>query len=253
MNLGKKELVSGIDLIICWPNSMDYPVWRAFILKHQELFGKIFIVFTNTNAGIDYSHFVQEALKGDRFEFLYPEDPRGDEDWRDNAINLALDQSTANWIWFTEQDLLVTGPQFWQIIALSMTKYDVIGYKEGQRLHPANLWVKREFINKTPRFFGIVPDQLDHFGKFFFSLRHTGADMQILKYTGGEAATDIFYHMNGLSHNLSLIQRGERPVYKEDEFANYLMLSLQVEPLDPRYKEMAEAYLKEYQGDENTD
>lgn len=235
---------SHIDVIISWPKSMDYPLWRDFIVNHLEHFNQIFIVFTETHAGIDYSHFIQDSLKGhSQFTFIYPEDPRGSEDWRNKAVNAALDESTATWVWFTEQDLFVTSPSFWLILASRMRQYDVIGYKEGNRMHPANMLVKREFINKTKRDFGIVPDELDHFGRFYFQLRHTGANIHTLKYDpNGDSNT--FYHMNGLSHNLSLIQRGEPPVYKLKEFDDYVRMTLTITDLDPRYKEMCEKYLE---------
>lgn len=242
----KPTLKSGVDLIISWPKSMDYPVWRAFILKHYELFGKIFIVFTETNTDPDYSKFVEMALDKENFVFIYPGPLEPGQDWRDQAVNLALEKSTANWVWFTEQDFMVLTPAFWAIVSLAMTRSDAIGYKEGQRLHPANLWVKREFINKTKKFFGVIPDKLDHFGRFYTELRLSGATIHQMKYEGGNNVHDTFYHMNGLSSNLSLIQRGELPNYKEDEFADYLKLSLQVNPMDFTYRRMVIDYLKEY-------
>jgi hypothetical protein len=238
-----QQFKSSIDVIVSWPNSMDYPLWREFIVRHKSLFNRIFIVFTETNTGIDYTDFVKSALDYPEFCFIYPEPIKAGEDWRDKAVNRALDESTANWVWFTEQDCLPISPSFWPIVALGMARFDALGYKEGQRMHPSNLWVKREFINKTPRDFSIKPNELDHFGKFYFSLRFSGAKIHTFKYQGGTDNHDTFFHMNGLSHNLSLIQRGEPPVYKEDQFSDYVRMSLEIEPLDPRYKEMCEKYL----------
>lgn len=234
---------SHIDLIISWPKTMDYPLWRYFILEHLEYFNKIFVVFTETNAGLDYSDFIKTALPGDQFEFITPPALESNQDWRNQAVNAALDKSIATWVWFTEQDLFILSPGFWSIVALRMTSYDVIGYKEGgSRIHPANMFVKREFINKTSRDFGIVPDKLDHFGRFFWQLRHSGAKIHAMKYDA-DANSGTFYHMNGLSHNLSLVQRGEEPNHQVDEFREYLAMSLQVDPQDDRYKTMVEAYL----------
>lgn len=237
---------SDVDVIICWPKSMDYPLWRDFILNHKHYFNKIFIVFTETHAGIDYSAFVQGALDDKKqFVFIWPRPLISGEDWRSVAVNEALDLSTSNWVWFTEQDLFILAPSFWPIIRLRMQSHDVIGYKEGNRIHPANMWVKREFINKTKRDFGVVPDQMDHFGRFYFNLRHAGANVHFLKYQ--EQRENTFYHMNGLSHNLSLIQRGEDPVYKVDEFNDYIKMSLKVEPQDDRYQLMCGEYLRKLQ------
>lgn len=234
---------SNIDLIISWPKSMDYPLWRVFITQHREFFKNIIIVFTETHAGVDYSDFVKSSLTGEEFIFIDSPAVQGDEDWRDLAVNLALEKSTAHWVWFTEQDLLVLDPRFWSMIALWMLSYDVIGYKEGQRFHPSNMFVKREFINKTRRYFGIVPDKSDHFASFYFDLRQSGAKIRNIKYYGDQHR-DTFYHMTGLSHNLSLIQRGEMPVSKVEEFNEYLSLSIAVDSVDPRYKQMVEDYFR---------
>jgi hypothetical protein len=235
---------SSIDVIVCWPNSIDFPLWRKFIKEHLDFFNKVIIAFTETNSGIDYTQFVQEALleecvNGDKFVFLFPETGPG-EDWRNVAVNAALEESNASWVWFTEQDLFVLSPSFWSIMALRALEYDAIGYKEGSRVHPACLFVKREFINKTGRNFGIVEGKLDHFGRFYFDLRHVGAKICTLKYNDQGEGT--FYHMNGLSHNLSLIQRGEDPNHKVGDFIEYLKLSLLIQPQDPRYKKMCDDY-----------
>lgn len=235
---------SDVDVIISWPKSMDYPLWREFIKVHAPMyFNRVFIVFTETNLGIDYSDFIQHDLVGDQFCFMYPEPIQDREDWRNQAVNMALDESKANWVWFTEQDLFITAPSFWPIIRLALQKYDVIGYKDGPtRLHPSNLWVKRAVINKTNRDFGIVPDRLDHFARFFTQVRLSGA---LIKHIKEQQDGGHFYHMNGLSSNLSLIQKGEKPNYKEDEFKEYIRLSLQAPVQDERYQKMCEDYLNE--------
>lgn len=233
---------SDVDVIICWPKSMDYPLWRDFIMHHKQYFNRIFIAFTETNQGSDYCHFVESSLEGSEFCFLYPQTPAG-EDWRSHAVNMALDESTAKWVWFTEQDLFVTSPSFWPIVRLALQKYDVIGYKDGAtRMHPSNLWVKREFINKTSRDFGIVPDKLDHFARFYTQLQMANPKVKILKemHEGGH-----FYHMNGLSHNLSLVQNGLPVTYKEDDFKAYLLMTMDVQKLDEQYQTMCEGYLHE--------
>ena len=230
-----------VDVIVSWPKSMDYPLWRDFILAHQQLFNKVIIVFTETHAGVDYSDFIMKSLPGVNFLFLHAEPVKNTEDWRDNAVNQALRHSDADWVWFTEQDLLILSPSFWPIISVGMASYDVIGYKEGSRFHPSNIFVARHMINKTRMDFGIVPNKADHFWKFYFDLKANGARIKNLKYKADQN-TDTFYHMNGLSHNLSLIQRGEEPVYKVDEFKTYLAMTLHVEPLDDRYKSMLTDY-----------
>lgn len=237
-------MASDVDVIVCWPDSMDFPLWRDFIVEHLRYFSKVYIVFTETNLGIDYTDFVTKALaEHEQIVCMKSRKLEKNEDWRNIAVNQALEQSEAKWVWFAEQDLFVLSPSFWTTIKGYLQRYDVVGYKDGAtRMHPCNLWVKRKYINKTRRDFGIVPDKLDHFAKFYNDLRHSGATMKKLDY---DPAEGIFYHMNGLSSNLSLIQRGEQPNYKDDEFRAYVYMTMDAKHIDPRYKKMCEEYLDE--------
>lgn len=233
------------DVIVCWPKNADYPLWRDFIKKHAHFFGTIYICFTVTNQEPDYSDFVKEDLGDDEFCYLYPETPAG-EDWRSYAINMALNESKADWIWFTEQDFFILDPNFWVATRNAIEAgYDVVGYKDGNtRLHPCNLWVKRTWINKTSRDFGIVPDKLDHFARFYNQMRLGGAKIYKIPYTGGEG--DTFYHMNGLSHNLTLVKNGDPVTYKEEEFAHYIYMTLNTNGLDERYEQTYRPYWDNY-------
>ena len=231
---------SDVDLIICWPVSVDYPLWREFIKVHRQFFNKVIVVFTKTNQGFNYESFVQDSMKDEDITFLSSRELKANEDWRNVAVNEALELSSSNWIWFTEQDLFVIHTAFWPMIARFMLEFDAIGYQDGAtRLHPSNLWVKREWIEKTGKDFGIVPNVKDHFARFFTSLRLSGAKIKKL-----DDPSPYFYHMNGLSHNWSLLERNEEITYKPDEFKGYLELCLKQDNLDPRFKEIAERGVK---------
>ncbi len=195
------------------------------------------------NQGEDYREFVKTSMADDDITFMDSRKLEAGEDWRSVAVNQALDVCTSNWVWFTEQDFFVVSAAFWALIARLMLDHDVIGYQDGAtRLHPCCLFVKRHVINATHRDFGIVPDKLDHFARFFTSLRLSGA--KIAKIQPSYNGTEIWYHMNGLSHNMTLLSRGELVGYKPDEFLGYLQLCLQQGKLDPRFKALAEAGVK---------
>jgi hypothetical protein len=230
------------DLILCWPNSADYPLFRDFLLTHKKGFKKIIIVFTQTNSGRDWSQFVMESLLAydieKQFVFIKSYKVKAHEDWRNVAVNKASEKSSAKWVWFIEQDLFILDQAFWTEILKAQENSDVIGYMDGKtRLHPSNLWVKRSVIDKTSKDFGIVPDKLDHFAKFFNSLQLIGSKIMLIK------ENEYFYHMNGLSHNFSLISNGGKPNYKPDEFQEYIQMSLQIEPINEDYKKICEDYL----------
>ena len=225
-----------VDAIVCWPDSADYPLFRDFVKYHRQYFNKFIIVFTETNQGEDYREFVKEAMEYDDITFLENGNVTAEDDWRNVAVNKALDHSSSNWVWFWEQDLMVTSGNFWAFFARTMMDYDAVGWKDGDtRLHPACLLVKREFIDKTNRNFSIKPGKLDHFAMFFTSLRLSGARIRKITYPN-----DLFYHMNGLSHNMALAEREEEVTYKPEEFYQYLILCLAQPNLHPSFKKWAE-------------
>lgn len=230
------ELESSVDVIVCWPRNCDYPLFRWFLHEHRSYFRDVFVVFTETYQGYDYRSFVQESMN-DKFEdnitFIQSPAVTGDNDWRNVAVNAALEQSSGNWVWFIEQDLFITHKAFWPMMAKYMYNFDMVAYKEGARVHPANLWVKKEWINKSSKNFGIEKDTSDHFYKFYNSIRLQGAKIKYVPYPNAN-----FYHMNGLSHNMSLLERDEPITYNPEDFLGYLELCFLQEELEPHFREV---------------
>lgn len=204
-----------IDIIISWPRNCDYPLWRQFIRENRRRFHQIFIMFTETNQGEDYRNFVMEAMQNDDCLFYQPEPLLSGEDWRNKAVNTALQQSTGDWVWFTEQDFFIIDEIFWEFVNDHSNTADIIGVYDAQRLHPCCIFAKRDIINKTSKQFGIVPDKMDHFGQFQKDLDELGVDVQGIP----EA---YYYHMNGLSHNMTLAFNKQPITYHLEEFYNYL-------------------------------
>lgn len=210
-----QKLITKPDVIISWPDNNDYPLWRKFIKENRETFDKVIIVFTKTHSEVNYKEFVTDHTQ-DCTLLECPSLISG-EDWRSVAVNYGLSFSSSEWVWFTEQDFYITDELFWedvnQVIRENMS--DFIGVLEGQRIHPCSMFVKRSVIDRTSKFFGIVPDKSDHF--FVFT-------QEVRKLLPALAFVDRKYwkHYNGLSHNFSLISRGERPVYQPIEFYDYL-------------------------------
>lgn len=234
--IGQKPIESGVDIIVSWPRNCDYPLWRWFIHEHRSYFKDVFIVFTETHQGHDYRDYVKEVMNEvyeDNITFLQSPQIKGDEDWRNVAVNLALEHSTGNWVWFTEQDLFVTHQAFWPMIGRYMTEFDMVGYKEGSRVHPANLWVKKEWINKSNKNFGVEKDTHDHFYKFYNNLRLQGAKIKTIPYPNKN-----FYHMNGLSQSITQIENGDIVNYHPEDFLGYLEMCSMQENLDEHYKEV---------------
>lgn len=225
------------DVIVSWPRNCDYPLWRQFIRDNRERFNEVIVAFTETNFGEDYRQFIRQAMFEDHVQFVEPRSLTGSEDWRNVAVNAALLHSyNAPWIWFTEQDFLVDpGEEYWKMIeAASDLDYNVMAWYEGERFHPASIHIRRDLLNRTGKDFSIMPDRGDHFIRIHKELEA----MQSPIYRIDKHAQ----HLNGLSHNMTLISRGEAPNYKPEQIKKWLCDSLTVEvPLDDRFVRLAKS------------
>lgn len=221
------------DVIICHPFHLDYPLWRKFIHENRARFKKVIIVFTDMNVrDLDYRGFVQNAMAKDDVIFLDCLPAKANEDWRSKAVNMALTVSDAGWVWFTEQDFTPL-EGFWDAIYQreDISVDDVMAIKEGDRIHPACLFVKRKLIDETSKDFGVTPDEADHFYKF---VRELGF-MYIIPQ-------EFWAHMNGLSQNMWMLQQGIDPNYKPKEFKEYCKKCLKVDPIHPDFFELFSWY-----------
>ncbi len=227
------------DIVICWPRSCDYPLWRQMIRNNRDRFQSIIIVFTETHYGEDYREFVSVAMQQDNCTFLDCLPIRGDQDWRNISVNAGLLYSTSDWILFTEQDFLPTRDLFWIETEYLSRSYDAFGYFADGRLHPCCIYIKRDILDtRTKRNFGVIKDELDHFGMIQKNLEEQGIKVASISH-------DNCHHMNGLSQNYSMAFAGQLANYHPEEFNEYLEKCLQVNvPHDTRFRSFALDYLK---------
>lgn len=230
-----------VDLLAAWPRNCDYPLWRQFVHQNRTRFEKVIIVFTETYSGHDYREFVIEAMKNDTVEIVQSLPPTGDNDWRDMAVNLGLNRVVSEWVWFTEQDFYPS-PQFWDEVAQAEKSFKVLTIKEGSRLHPACIFVPMDLVLKTRRRFGITVNLHDHFFHFFTDLKLLTASFFILD-------PERYRHMNGLSHNWSLLESGGKITYKPEEFTRYLLDCLKIDDVtfNEHWRGTAERWLSQFQ------
>lgn len=209
------------DVIVCWPRSHDYPLWRRFIRDERDRFGRVLVAWT-AHPGADVSAWVGARL--DDLDVRSVAAPIRDGDWRDLAVNEALSHSEAEWVWFTEQDFLITDAEaFWDSVAAAKTQ--AIGFVEADsgRWHPACLFVRRAAIEQTSRYFGTDP--VDHFYRFGRELERI---TRLHPVTGYE-------HLQGTTQNHALLSRGETAgLWRMDRFRRYLRDCLEADvPLHP--------------------
>ena len=221
------------DVIVAWPRSEDYPLWRRFVADERERFAKVIVSFTPPLGG-DKARDISGWINAN-FDATFVEPDYSDgRDWRDTAVNAALDRSDAEWVWFTEQDFLVRQPDvFWWAVDVCDVRDTAFGIREHGtgRWHPACLFARREVINQTERYFG--GDPVDHFYRFGSQLGPV-RPMPILPDCD-------FEHLAGTSQNHFLIDRGESVgVYHPERFRRYLADCLEAGvPLEPTWAERA--------------
>lgn len=210
------------DAILCWPRNCDYPLWREFIRHERNRFNRVIAVLTKHDGEYDYTDWLRKNCAEVDFIDSLPVIT----DWRNIAVNTALNVSTADRIWLTEQDFFVTDPGFWN------TEGRVIGFDAGDNrpLHPACIFADRDLIEQTSRYFG--PDPVDHFYTFGVELCNLAKPTLL---TGG------FIHMQGVTQNHFLLDRNEEAgVFKREQFREYLSRSLIVNvPLEEGWKSRA--------------
>lgn len=207
------------DIVISWPDSCDYPLWRQFLTDNRHRFNEVIIAITKTNQLPNYTDFVIENLTPLHCQFVIPPETRPGEDWRNIAVRQCLLHSyNAEWIWFTEQDFIPIEPEiFFNEIDYQAEKgFEIMAAYDQERMHPCSIFIKRTLLDKTRKQFGIIPDQYDHFYKL-------QQDIEALLSPVYVIPKDLYKHLSGLSSNMSLVARGEAPNYKPDEFILWLI------------------------------
>lgn len=216
-----------VDVIVTWAPDCDFPLWRRFIADERERFGEVFVVFSERHLQPDLRSFLRSNFYA---TFIESPDPAG-RDWRDVAVNAALDRSTADRVWFTEQDFLVTDPDvFWP-----QTEAPAAGVfvNDGRLMHPACIFADRALVEKTSRYFGPTP--VDHFYTFGNELAGH-APLTIIE--GG------WRHYQATSESQMMIALGQDPKFRPAQFREWISENLVAGvPLDPRWEATARASL----------
>jgi hypothetical protein len=231
------------DLIVCWPKSADYPLFRKNVHEDREKFGKIIIVFTETNIGNNYREFVREVMSGDDVTFLENPPLMPLQDWRDVAIKQALAISSSQWVFFTEQDFF-PGTTFWKYVdAYISAGLQVIGVKQGDRIHPCCLFMSRHLLDQLNLDFGAHPPAHDHFGAIQKQIEGMNKPIGILP-------SGCWKHLNGLSHNMRLVEDGAAPNHDLEGFTEYMSLCFDCGiQLSPKFIETYQKYYRNFHGD----
>lgn len=218
------------DLIVVWPNFLDYPLFRIFLLNYGPLFNNILIMVTEQNlSSYDYTNglrewMVDEILKT-RDTNIVVEGPLitpENEDWRDWAVNTALQHSGSDYLWFMEQDFFADWSALFGKIANAIDEgVDAVGFYEEstERLHPAFMVISKEVLEQTCMDFSPHPKR-DHFGHISADLEEMEAEIITLEELGLKGWR-YWYHMQSLTYSYQQVIMGGQPTFNVADFLVY--------------------------------
>lgn len=203
------------DVILTWPTGCDYPLARLQLKTHRKYFKDVIIAF-NPKGALNFSEFIRTAHKD--FTCLFS--PVDNECWREAAVTLALQESKSDEVIFTEQDFFIKDEQFLIRVAEARKKYDIVGIRQGNRLHPCFIQTSRKLIEKTSKDFSVQGQDKDHFQKFAAEALAAGSFID-LKDIGLFEGTD-WYHFSSMTWNLWRVLNDDvREMHEVNEFLVY--------------------------------
>ena len=208
-----------IDALICHPKDIIYPQFMYRMNKDRNLFGRVVVVMTQTVTDRDYTDYIKSHIKDVTMVVNYPYKGL---DWRQDAIVEGLFETREDRVLFLEQDFLVDDG-FFKALFDKSKPYTTVGFRAGNRFHPACLLVTQDAIARTRKDFSVDPDVGDHFYKFTLDLENIGNCASLKNFD-----LPKFKHLSGLTQNYRLTNRFHHP----KEFYNYLMESLEYDQPD---------------------
>lgn len=191
-----------LDLLFCNPKDFIYPWSNWRLNRDRDLFGKVIIMMTGGSWDKDYSDYLEKTIRDVTIIREFDDDG---SDWRNAAINRGIKAMRGDKMLFLEQDFLYEDG-FMEAL-FKVEGYHTIGFRDGNRFHPACLLVDKETIFKTQRDFSVSPDVGDHFYKFTCELENIG------NWTSLETL-DLpkHFHLSGLTQNYRLDENWHHPV-----------------------------------------
>ena len=215
------------DLILTQIKHTDYPVFRLFLDRYREFFGRVIIYFSEHNRFPYFDHFIQKSLS--KFDCVFLDPVLTDwatEDWRNKSTNEMLKYSKSDWIASVEQDFFCKD---WNRLLLNtqeaMKTHDLIGWWNSTNspyIHPSFWFIKREILEKTSKDFSPFPkiNGCDHFGMITLDVQRLGGKIKTIQEMGF-VDFDDFLHLGGVNMNYLEGLKPEYVFHRPDWFYIY--------------------------------
>ena len=207
------------DVLITWPSGVDYPLCRLQLRTFRKYFNDVILTFYPHGVP-DFTDFVRKTHK----EFKVILSTVVGETWREKCVLKGLENSKSDEVLFTEQDFFFKDEKFLERVNEARTQYDIVGIKQGNRLHPCFLRTSRKLVDLTSKDFSVQGDNKDHFQKFSEELLKLGTFID-LKDLGLFEGRD-WYHFSSMTWNLFRIKdENTREMHEVNEFLVYNAMS----------------------------
>ena len=190
------------DVLFVWPSGCDYPLCRWQMDAYKSYFNKV-IITTYDHGQPDFREFLKQAMP----KTIFKDAGLDSESWRERCTLLGLSESKSDWILFTEQDFLWKNDHFLEKVFEAAKTHDVVGIRQGTRLHPCFLLVKKRLLNQTKKDFSVNGEGKDHFWNVSQELLEKGSFVDI-RDLGLYEGTD-WHHFSSLTWNLYRIKDGD--------------------------------------------
>lgn len=190
------------DLLLQYCVYCDYPIYRAWMQKYRDRFGKIIIYPSRHHGVLDLEKFAKQTIPETWVDPVVID--YGVEDWRQAETDPMLKHVTSDWIWFSEQDFFCKDwEKFFADIERESKTNDLMGLWNPTNFpyyHPSCLIIKTEVLNKTNKDFkahaGI--NGADHFCMITKDAIKNGANNKSIQNMGwGENKA---FHLGGLTY-----------------------------------------------------
>lgn len=220
------------DLITVNATHIDFPAFRYYVRNNRSLFSSVIVALSEHCGKLNLGDFIQGSMIADDVSVLAPL-PFGRRDWRDVATHHALSKCSSEWILFIEQDFIIKNHSLLETTLNG--DHFLVGFNEGNRLHPAFLMIRRDILLQTSMDFSARPPEHDHFGCIWKDLQRLGYSALLLEDLGFKSPVD-WEHLAGITHNYTLLMTGSVPCYQVERFKEYnqYLLALDIEQ-DPRF------------------
>ena len=221
-----------ISVIVSWPDGFDFPLFRDSLSELKKHVHEIIICFNKHG-----NHSLRDWLKEEIDDVIFLDVESDDSlkgDWRSKSTNHMLNHATGDWILSLEQDFFIESyPHFFHTVKRN-SHNDVIMFEDGNRFHPACMFIKKETLLKTRRDFSVMGQGRDHFSAVSKELKGIGTyiTFQSLGLFNGED----WEHLQGLTDNYF----APKPYFNLPRFYEYNDDCKKVEPMSIYWKQEME-------------